>query len=135
MKNIGRNDPCPCGSGRKYKQCCQKKPPAQTSIPSGHGFRFEFGSYGGPGRGFMPSVICYKAVGDGQWQDHFCLVNPNRCFEDQDAASAAAEVDLVEAQSAKVKGQSDAAFALSLREKGYVNAEGFRRAVDVPPLN
>jgi hypothetical protein len=19
---IGRNDPCPCGSGRKYKQCC-----------------------------------------------------------------------------------------------------------------
>jgi uncharacterized protein YecA (UPF0149 family) len=18
----GRNDPCPCGSGRKYKQCC-----------------------------------------------------------------------------------------------------------------
>lgn len=21
---IGRNDPCPCGSGRKYKQCCGK---------------------------------------------------------------------------------------------------------------
>jgi uncharacterized protein len=20
----GRNDPCPCGSGRKYKQCCGK---------------------------------------------------------------------------------------------------------------
>ena len=20
-KKIGRNDPCPCGSGRKYKQC------------------------------------------------------------------------------------------------------------------
>ncbi|MCK4515654.1 MAG: SEC-C domain-containing protein, partial [Spirochaetaceae bacterium] len=19
---IGRNDPCPCGSGRKYKHCC-----------------------------------------------------------------------------------------------------------------
>lgn len=19
----GRNDPCPCGSGRKYKNCCQ----------------------------------------------------------------------------------------------------------------
>ena len=19
---IGRNDPCPCGSGRKYKKCC-----------------------------------------------------------------------------------------------------------------
>lgn len=22
--NIGRNDPCPCGSGKKYKQCCGK---------------------------------------------------------------------------------------------------------------
>jgi preprotein translocase subunit SecA len=21
-KEIGRNDPCPCGSGKKYKQCC-----------------------------------------------------------------------------------------------------------------
>ena len=24
-KRIGRNDPCPCGSGRKFKQCCMKK--------------------------------------------------------------------------------------------------------------
>lgn len=22
MNKIGRNDPCPCGSGKKYKQCC-----------------------------------------------------------------------------------------------------------------
>jgi SEC-C motif len=22
--HVGRNDPCPCGSGRKYKQCCGK---------------------------------------------------------------------------------------------------------------
>jgi len=21
MSNIGRNDPCPCGSGKKYKKC------------------------------------------------------------------------------------------------------------------
>lgn len=21
---VGRNDPCPCGSGKKYKQCCLK---------------------------------------------------------------------------------------------------------------
>jgi hypothetical protein len=25
---IGRNEPCPCGSGRKYKHCCLNKPPA-----------------------------------------------------------------------------------------------------------
>lgn len=21
-KTVGRNEPCPCGSGRKYKKCC-----------------------------------------------------------------------------------------------------------------
>lgn len=25
MAKIGRNDPCPCGSGRKYKKCCMEK--------------------------------------------------------------------------------------------------------------
>lgn len=24
-KKIGRNDPCPCGSGKKYKLCCINK--------------------------------------------------------------------------------------------------------------
>ena len=22
MKKLGRNDPCPCGSGKKYEHCC-----------------------------------------------------------------------------------------------------------------
>lgn len=25
MDKIGRNDPCPCGSGKKFKQCCISK--------------------------------------------------------------------------------------------------------------
>ena len=29
---ISRNDPCPCGSGKKYKKCCQKKTP--SSLPT-----------------------------------------------------------------------------------------------------
>ena len=24
-KKVGRNDPCPCGSGKKYKKCCWPK--------------------------------------------------------------------------------------------------------------
>jgi preprotein translocase subunit SecA len=24
-QTVGRNDPCPCGSGKKYKQCCMRK--------------------------------------------------------------------------------------------------------------
>ncbi len=25
MSKIGRNDPCPCGSGKKYKRCCLRQ--------------------------------------------------------------------------------------------------------------
>ena len=25
MKKVNRNDPCPCGSGKKYKKCCGNK--------------------------------------------------------------------------------------------------------------
>ncbi len=27
----GRNDPCPCGSGQKYKKCCEAKDDAQRA--------------------------------------------------------------------------------------------------------
>ncbi|MEJ2040503.1 MAG: SEC-C metal-binding domain-containing protein [Desulfosarcinaceae bacterium] len=27
---IGRNDPCPCGSGKKYKKCCMGKSQAPS---------------------------------------------------------------------------------------------------------
>ncbi|MCH8904809.1 MAG: SEC-C domain-containing protein [Bacteroidetes bacterium] len=38
MAKIGRNSPCPCGSGTKYKKCCldMKKPdnrPARKIMP------------------------------------------------------------------------------------------------------
>ena len=25
VEHVGRNDPCPCGSGKKYKKCCGKE--------------------------------------------------------------------------------------------------------------
>ena len=28
---VGRNDPCPCGSGKKYKQCCLRKEQASRA--------------------------------------------------------------------------------------------------------
>ena len=28
----GRNEPCHCGSGRKYKQCCLEKDEAEASV-------------------------------------------------------------------------------------------------------
>jgi hypothetical protein len=31
MNKVGRNDPCPCGSGKKYKQCCLKAEQAKAA--------------------------------------------------------------------------------------------------------
>ncbi len=31
---VGRNDPCPCGSGRKYKNCCEGKTAAKDALYS-----------------------------------------------------------------------------------------------------
>jgi preprotein translocase subunit SecA len=27
VEKVGRNEPCPCGSGKKYKNCCMRKVP------------------------------------------------------------------------------------------------------------
>jgi hypothetical protein len=32
MADVGRNDPCPCGSGRKYKQCCLHQRDASRTL-------------------------------------------------------------------------------------------------------
>ncbi len=35
-QKVGRNDPCPCGSGKKYKNCCMGKEQApKTYTPTG----------------------------------------------------------------------------------------------------
>ena len=34
-KKVGRNDPCPCGSGKKFKQCCEARNAAPGSGVAG----------------------------------------------------------------------------------------------------
>src|SRR5579871_373573 len=34
---VGRNDPCPCGSGKKFKHCCQDKGEAAGTRQAGQG--------------------------------------------------------------------------------------------------
>jgi hypothetical protein len=34
MAKIGRNDPCPCGSGKKYKKCCLARDEARLAAPA-----------------------------------------------------------------------------------------------------
>jgi len=32
MRKVGRNEPCPCGSGKKYKKCCFRRAPAEVAF-------------------------------------------------------------------------------------------------------
>jgi hypothetical protein len=58
----GRNQPCPCGSGRKYKQCCQKEDLARQSVPAPAGvLPFRRGAAG------LPSAVREAASGEQDW--------------------------------------------------------------------
>ena len=52
MKKIGRNNYCPCGSGRKYKNCCGAKQPQHTLPDLTAGLRMKGG-------------ICYDPTAKG----------------------------------------------------------------------
>ncbi len=40
LEKVGRNDPCPCGSGKKYKNCCLKNEQQQQKKSSLGGRKF-----------------------------------------------------------------------------------------------
>src|SRR5260370_22199245 len=79
---VGRNEPCPCGSGKKYKRCCADRDEGvgQAGSPAGR-FRYEPGSYGGPVAGYMPSILCYERSGPDVWRGDFFLVEPGAGME------------------------------------------------------
>ena len=128
MSKIGRNAPCPCGSGEKYKRCCERKEGQmkRRELPAGR-FRYESGSYGGPGRGYVPSIIAHKEIGADSWAEHLCLVKLDAVFEDSDAATSMAEQHLAAAKQAQFdEGGNPREFALSLRHEGYKSVSDFR---------
>jgi hypothetical protein len=130
VTKIGRNSPCPCGSGKKYKRCCQAKETSirQTPLPQGR-FQYEPGSYGGPG-GYVPSIMCYQQQGENSRAEHFCLVKPSAIFDEEDSASEHASNDLSEARTAMDAEGSVHDFALLLRHKGYKSVSDFRVVKD-----
>ncbi|MBU0674025.1 MAG: SEC-C domain-containing protein [Proteobacteria bacterium] len=127
MTKVARNSPCPCGSGKKHKRCCQQKETdlMQQPLPAGR-FRYESGSYGGPSREYFPSIICYKETDNGGWTSHFCLVKPDTGCPDEDSATRIASQHLAAAQSTADAGGGPQGFAMSLRHAGYKNVPDFQ---------
>jgi len=133
-KKIGRNAPCPCGSGKKYKVCCIHQPkPAITEKKVTPQFRFEAGSYGGNGH-FVPSIGCFKQLPPDEIPNersyHFVLVKPAEQYDKEDDASEKAEADLENAFLRKESTGSDFAVAEYLKSHGYSIVSDFRVARD-----
>ena len=126
-KKLGRNDPCPCGSGKKYKKCCLGN--SRNEVPLPQKFRFESGSYGDVGA-FLPSIACLKLVKPDEWDYHFVLVKAEKVHSEEDEASSEAEKDLERAFDQKNRTSSDYAVAEHLGAQGYVNIEGFKIVKD-----
>jgi len=80
FRNVGRNDPCPCGSGKKFKKCCLDKQRAElaTTVASDDPFAMDD----------------WEDLGDtdGQIQDYDPLVEP-----DPDEWLAAGEQERIDA--------------------------------------
>jgi hypothetical protein len=126
MTKIGRNSPCPCGSGKKYKRCCeQREAEMRKAKPPSNRTRFEPGSYGDTG-GFLPSLLCYKETDPDSWEEYYCLVKPDVCFEDEDSATAMATSHLDEAFAEIQAGGNPADVAISLRHHGYKQLDQFQ---------
>jgi len=122
-----RNDPCPCGSGKKYKKCCFEKDSAlERAKPVESEFMFEPGSYGGAGH-FMPSIVC-KKLEKNQWKYHFVIAKIAEIVNDEDEAVELAIQDLEKAFKAKEKTGSDITVAEVLVKAGYFNINDFRIA-------
>ena len=125
---VGRNDPCPCGSGKKYKKCCMHNSPQEESRPRlSPRFRFESGSYGGVGS-FVPSIACLEQTAPNKWDYYFVLVDPDRVHTGEKLAVLQAEKDLEAAFLQKQRSGSDYAVGEYLRDKGYISVTDFKTA-------
>jgi len=123
-KEIGRNDPCPCGSGNKYKKCCLGKDSIVVNQEFKAKYRFETGSYGDVGQ-YMPSISCFKSMPNGEWSYHFVLVKPNHIVPEESQAVDQADDDLSSAFEVKSRGGTDAELAMYLKGKGYISVDNF----------
>lgn len=130
MKKIGRNAPCPCGSGKKYKLCCAKQDIATLSAnpPEGR-TRYEPGSYGGLDV-FFPSLMCYRETGPDSWEPYYCLVKHDTHYKDDDSATVMATRHLEAAFAAKEESGNIMTVAVSLRSEGYEKLDKFNIVED-----
>jgi len=141
----GRNDPCLCGSGKKYKKCCLAANRAQTdgSHPPGRDPRPHFARqtqgvgqiYYLPGAadmgyGCWPCVSCYCKAAAGQ-EDKllWAMAHPEREYQSRKKGLRAAEAEL-EVAFAGSGVLSPDSIAVRLKGQGFTPMGEFHVAPD-----
>ena len=79
---VGRNDPCPCGSGKKFKKCCAAKEGTRSGLAAAIRMK--------GGVSFDPAATAYRAIVHS-WDNAECIGEPQKwqsaeTFESEDAA-------------------------------------------------
>ena len=122
MDKASRNDPCPCGSGKKYKKCCLGKElpnPAGLLVPddatlSAAGYRHTEGDYN-------PAVVCAE---DDTAECLFVLARPSRPMDAMEAAGeAGADLDFATDEEGELKSNWAA----------YLGGIGYKRIAGADP--
>ena len=136
---IGRNDPCPCGSGKKYKKCCLGRPaaePAESGLsrelspgpgpgtdlgpPPSSSVKDPISAHRGPDGAYAPALELPAEEGEAQPP---VLVNPDRRFENAEAARRSAERDLAAAVEAQEGAFAGSGIGQALEQAGFLPQE------------
>ncbi len=105
MKPVGRNEPCPCGSGSKYKNCCLAK---------------EAGSQSDTEEVSQVKATAFKKMSDGLWMD---AIEDFKSILDKTRQPTVA----LEAIAACYDGQEDYLMAAEFYEKALASGPTDRR--------
>jgi hypothetical protein len=87
---VGRNDPSPCGSGKKFKKCCATKRDSATS-----GLKAAVRMKGGVS--FDPTANAYRAIVHC-WDNVECLGTPQEWQSSETFASEDAAMEFYKAR-------------------------------------
>ena len=98
MNKTSRNDPCPCGSGKKYKKCCQAVDGARvTKLDAATVDIYRPAALPVGNNRFVPAIACLKEKEreeDENEKRPFVLVRPSRALGQWTAIDeAAADLD------------------------------------------
>jgi len=63
MSKVGRNEPCPCGSSKKYKKCCE---PREQELAREQSRRAETESFAALKRAFAEEIVRASALHSGE---------------------------------------------------------------------